>query len=715
MQSGLLLLSLPGRCGRTVHRQSFRRGGIPRPSHHIIRTRRVFASVPVDKDEKNQDDPDTETDSSPAVVETAPVTRDSIRRLVELSRPEWALLSMSAATLGVTSSITLLLPYASGNVIDIAINPATSASSEPLMMAAGLFSLTAVSGFGVYLRTLWLSRAGNRIVARLRQGVYKSLLEQEMAFHDTLSKGDFLSRLSSDSQLIQSTVTTQAIAALRGLVVGSGSIAMLTYTSPTLAALSLCTLPPIFVASRTFGRELQKQQTIVQEKLADANTLAEQALGGISTVKQQFAAQEYEAHRYRNTVAEAHKTAVDTAHTQARLEGMTFVGANGAILGVLGYGGTLVQDGLMSAGDLTGFVMYSLFLAGNLSNMAALYADLSRAVAASDRVFAILDRKPQIPNGNTVAAAAAAAAANEVNDTDAPVSMDKADPAVIDGTHSIEIHNDDPLDTRVEWIPPTTVVTSLESRQPISIRIDNLSFAYSTRPENTVLGPGFSLSVEAGQVLALVGGSGSGKSTVAALLTRLYETPADTIFLNDRSLHDYPIHELRQHIGVVSQDPRLFRGTIADNIRYGQWTASDEDVERAARSAHVFEFVEKLPQGMETVVGPTLLSGGQKQRVAIARTLLQNPPLVILDEATSALDAHSEHLVQEAMDRIHQQDGRTVLSIAHRLSTIRHADVVAVLEDGRVVQQGPFDELANTKEGPFWNLMKTQLVDSQSK
>ena len=621
------------------------------------------------------------------------VTRASLYRLAELSRPEWGLIAKSAATLGVTSSVTLLLPYASGHVIDATAMvlmdetaTTTSATSSPLVMAVGLFGLTSLSGLGVYLRTLWLSQAGNRVVARLRQQVFWRMLQQEMAHLDTVSTGDWLSRLASDAQLIQTTVTTQAIAALRGVVVTAGSIAMLTYTSPTLATVSLCTLPPILVSSRIVGRRLQEQQTIVQEQLARATGLAEQTLGGMATVKQHHAAEEYEAHRYRNAIAQAHQTAVQTAHMQAQLEGFTFVGANGAVLGVLGYGGNLVLQGAMTAGDLTGFVMYSVFLAGNLSNLATIYADLSRAVAAADRVLKILDRQPQIPTSNTSG----------------------GDDALL---------SQDPLDSELEWSPPPlTSSTRAAVAEPMTVEIRNLSFSYPARPNNLVLGPAFSLRMEAGQVVALVGRSGSGKSTLAGLLTRLYEVPPETIFLNGKCLQQYNVGQLRRLVGVVPQEPWLFRGTVAENIRYGQWEAGmDKEVEKAAALAHVQEFVQQQDMsehGLETEIGPTQLSGGQKQRIAIARTILQNPPLVILDEATSALDARSESLVQEAMHHI--QEGRTVLSIAHRLSTIRHADTVAVLDNGVIVQQGTFDELANDTNGAFWNLMKTQLLDDNN-
>mmetsp|Transcript_23788 Transcript_23788/g.43187 ORF Transcript_23788/g.43187 Transcript_23788/m.43187 type:complete len:659 (-) Transcript_23788:186-2162(-) len=597
------------------------------------------------------------------------VSRDSLHRLVELSRREWKLVSLSAATLGVTSSVTLILPFASGQVIDYAISSPDNGFS-PMILAGGLFGLSAVAGVGVYLRSLWLARAGNRIVARLKQKLFASVLLQESAFLDEQTTGDLLSRLSADAQLVQSAVTHQAVAGLRGMVMTIGSASMLLYTSPTLAAVSCCTLPPIFIITRNVSRKLQTQQEEVQKLQGKAVSLAEEALSSVSTVKQ-FVAEDYETTRYQNAVAEAHSKALETAHMQAQLEAGAHVAGNGAVLCVLGYGGSLVLDGSITAGDLTGFVMYSLLMAGNLSGLTSLYGDMVRAVAASNRVFDILDREPSIK------------AALQKMDT-------KADPL------------------KTTKFQPTKM--NYSNKAPLSVELLNVNFQYPSRSDVEVL-KNFSLSIDPGQVVALVGGSGSGKSTVASLLTRLYDVDKpNSILINGQSINEYDPHELRRMIGIVSQEPAIFQGTIRDNIRYGEWDhVSDEQVEEAARLAHILDFAKDFPDGLDTVVGSrgSKLSGGQRQRLALARVLAKNPPFVILDEATSALDAQSEHLVQLAMDCV--MSGRTVLSIAHRLSTIRHADVVCVVDNGSVVQTGTFQELS-AGPGPFRELMKTQLV-----
>jgi ABC-type multidrug transport system fused ATPase/permease subunit len=663
--------SLQGGAQRILRRQFQARPNHPcsqhpqQHSHALARECRLFSSI--ETPDPAVVIPPASKDDADAPKSIRPLLpRDSLWRVVEMARPEWKWIAMSTATLGVTSSVTLLLPYASGQVIDFSLSP--DGGMSPMIMAGGLFGLTAVSGTGVYLRSLWLARAGNRIVARLKQQLYASLITQEAAYLETHTTGDLLSRLSADAQLVESAVTAKAVSALRGLIMSVGSASMLLYSSPTLAAISLCSLPPIFIMSRHVGQQLREQQEQVQQLQGEANSLAEQSLSGIATV-QSFVAEDYEVHQYRNAIAKAHAKDVETAHMQAQLESVSYIAANGAVLMVLGYGGDLVLQGTMTAGDLAGFVMYSLLMAGNLSSLSSLYGDLSRAAAASNRVFDVLDRKPMIPA--------------------APTHLDTK-------THDPLV----PLTFR-----PQLATTKGTRMPPLEILIRNLDFSYPSRPDIPVL-KNMNLSVASGEVLAVVGGSGSGKSTLANLITRLYEGPKHSIFINNTDIRDYPPHELRKMIGVVSQEPLLFRGSIADNIRYGEWDATDEDVLEAARLAHVLDFANGLG-GMDAMVGPTQLSGGQKQRIAIARTLVKNPPLVIFDEATSALDAQSESLVQQAMHSI--KEGRTVLSIAHRLSTIRHCDRIAVLQNGNVVQTGTFDDL-KSKHGPFLDLMKTQLV-----
>jgi len=573
-------------------------------------------------------------------------------------------------------------------------------------LASGLFGLSALAGGGVYLRTVWLAKAGNSIVARIKQRLYASILRQESSYLDQKTTGDLLSRLTSDAQLLQGALTTQAVAGLRATVMSIGAGGMLLYTSPLLAMVSCATLPPVFILARHFSRRLKKQQEKVQELLGEATALAEQALGHPTTVKQ-CTAELFETIRYRNSVADAHAMAVSTAHMQGQLEMSAHVAANGAILGVLGLGGTMVLENSITAGDLTGFVMYSLLLSGNLSSLTSTYGDMARAMAASTRVFELIDRPSRIFSSKGIDEERAMLSSND----DPLVSIEYSTIQ-----KQLQGRSDGDYDAADIGMKSETKNTFDPALGAASIEIENLSFRYPSRPDAPVLN-NLSLTIPSGSTVALVGASGSGKSTIGSLLTRLYDADNNSlssIRINGRSICDYDPQDLRQMISVVSQDPVLFRGTIRDNIRYGVWDqVSEENIMDAARQAYVLDFAEKFPDGLDTLVGPRgmQLSGGQRQRIAIARVLANcNASIYILDEATSALDAQSEHFVQSALKKIFQEhSGKTIISIAHRLSTIRHATTIAVLGNGSIVQTGTFGDLS-TKEGPFRDLMKSQLV-----
>ncbi|KAL9181957.1 hypothetical protein ACHAXT_012300 [Thalassiosira profunda] len=585
--------------------------------------------------------------------------RDSseiLQRLYEMAKPERKLILASAGTLAVTSSITLLLPYACGHVLDAAILEATVPGSgggeqfSPFVVATGLFGLTGTAGLGVYARSLMLNIAGNRM---------------ESAFFDTTESGDLLSRLTNDAYFVKSAVTTEAVAGLRGVVMSVGSTSLLFYTSPTLAMVSLMSIPPVFLMARTVGRTIKAKQKDVQSLHGKATDVAEEVFGGIKTV-QLFNSERLEYDRYSEAITKAHDKEISVGRTKAAFDGVVHVAANGAILLVMGYGGTLVLAGELSAGDLTGFLMYSLLMAGNVSSLSGTYTEIMKSLSAAGRVFDIIDREPEIPSSLKLRAVGE----SETGDK-------RCDPG----------HKD-----------------------AISIRFANVGFAYPVRPDAPVLGPNFTLDINAGENISLVGGSGSGKSTCALLLARLYNIDEGAIYLNDCNIMDMEPSVLRRQIGVVAQEPLLFAGTIAENIRYGRADATDEEVREAARAAHVTSFTDDLPLGMETQVGSrgTQLSGGQKQRVAIARVMLLNPPVCVLDEATSALDAKSEYHINQALKEMTK--GRTVISIAHRLSTIREADRIAMIKNGTVAEIGTYEELIEN-EGAFHRLVRQQLTD----
>lgn len=621
---------------------------------------------------------------------------ETMRRLVEMATPERSLMIVSAITMAIGSAVSLAVPSYAGQIIDLALGPVgdeegddDNSAFQLLMRLLGIMTLASIASF---FRIVWQSQAGHRIVARLRRRLYIGILSQDAAYFDSVSQGDLLSRLSSDADLVQSAVTDLALGLLRNVVVGLGSIGLLFYTSASLALVSVAVLPPIAVCARMVGRKMRDRQKRVRELHADATSLAEQALTCIRTV-QQFTAEPFESQQYNLAVNAAHSEAIQNSKLRAAFSGTMQMVVNLALLCVLGYGGNLVRHGDLSPGDLASFVMYSVMMGSNVSGISAQYIDLMKAVAAASRVFEVMDREPAVPPPLIVEPPE-----NEV----LVVPNKKKD-------KSIEIDQTQRMDTLEMVEFGETRENRSEDMILMPVTFQNVEFAYPTRPDAKIL-KGLNLSIQAGEVVAVVGGSGAGKSTIASLMTRLYDPQGGSVRLGEKALEEMEPHEVRNKIGIVVQEPLLFPTSIEANIRYGSPNATDEEVRRAAKLAFVTEFTDNFRDGLQTVVGPrgTQLSGGQKQRVAVARCILKNPPVVIFDEATSALDAESESQVQKAIDTACK--GRTVIMIAHRLSTIRNADTVAVLRDGIVAERGSFDSLMKNPNGAFRQLMEKQLL-----
>ena len=468
------------------------------------------------------------------------INSEILQRLYEIAKPERYLIIASAGTLAVTSSITLILPYACGNVLDAAILEATTPGSgdqfSPFSIALGLFGLTGAAGLGVYARSLMLNIAGNRIVSRIRRRLFASILSQETSFFDQTKSGDLMSRLSNDAWFIKGAMTTEAVAGMRGLVMSTGATSLLFYSSPKLAMVSLLSLPPVFLMARVVGRQLKVKQKEVQALHGEAASAAEEALGAIKTV-QLFNAERIEHGRYSTSVIDAHDKEIEVGRTKAAFDGLVHVAANGAVLLVMGYGGTLVLGGELTPGELTGFLMYSLLMAGNVSSLSGTYTEIIKSIAATGRVFDIIDRVPQIPS---------------------------------------YLHKKTTESTTDEANGFNPFVQG-DNKGSISIKFDRVKFAYPMRSDVPVLAD-FTLDIMAGENIALVGGSGSGKSTCASLLARLYNLDEGSIYLNDQDIIDIDPAIVREQIGVVAQEPLLFFGSILENIRYGRPDASDKEV-----------------------------------------------------------------------------------------------------------------------------------------
>ena len=573
-------------------------------------------------------------------------SRLDLRRINELSRPERVRLILGTVALFVGTGTTLAAPAVVGELLDGVTRG--SGRSELDHAAIVLLGLFGVSGVAAAFRAYLFIVAGERIVARLRTDLYSAVVRREIAFFDGRRTGELINRLASDTTVLQNAVTVNLSMTLRNLLQTIGAVVLLAWLSWRLTLVMMAVVPIVAVAAGVYGRMLRKVARRVQDALARASEVAEETLAGIRTVRT-FDSEAAEVRRYGAAVDESYQLAKHRARLVAVFLGAVSFAGYAAIAAVLWYGGVLLGDGQMSIGELTSFILYTFTVAFSIASLSGLWSEFAKASGASERVFELLD--------------------------EAPIDA-------VDGAR--------PDDVRGE------------------LRIEDVHFAYPTRPEAAVL-QGLSMSLQPDRVVALVGPSGGGKSTVAALISRLYEPDKGQLLLDDRPIVELDPHWLRQQIGVVSQEPILFAATVTSNIRYAVPEATDEQVLVAAEAANALQFIEEFPDGFETLVGErgVRLSGGQKQRIAIARALLMDPAILILDEATSALDAESEHLVQEALERL--MKGRTTLVIAHRLSTVKEADRVVVLDQGRVAESGSHDDLLDL-DGPYRRLVERQFA-----
>ena len=570
------------------------------------------------------------------------------RRLLDLARPEAAWLVAGTVALLLSSGANLAAPWVVGQLVDGVLGEdGAEVLNEMTLLLVAVF---VVAGFATAARSYLFTVSGERVVARLRRDLYRAVIQQEVGFFDQRRTGELTNRLASDTTVLQNTVTVNVSMGLRMAIQALGAIVVLLVTNWRLTLVMLAVVPLVAGSAGVYGKLLRKVSTQVQDALARSSEVAEETLAGLRTVRA-FAREELEVERYGAAVDESFRLARYRARLGATFAGAVSILGYGAIAGVLWYGGRLLFEGQMTFGELTSFLLYTFTVAFAVGGLSSLYSDFAKAIGASKRVFELMDRRPSIrPSDGALR------------------------PEAVRG----------------------------------EVQLEAVHFAYPTRPDAPVL-QGLELALRPGEVVALVGPSGGGKSTVAALLSRFYDPQDGAVTLDGHAYADLDPDWVRQQVGVVSQEPILFATTIRDNIRYGRLAATDAEVEAAALAANAHEFVSEFPQGYDTPVGErgVRLSGGQKQRIAIARALLKDPRVLVLDEATSALDAESEHLVQEALDRL--MKGRTTLVIAHRLSTVKDADRVVVLDQGRVAQEGTHDALVS-EDGLYRRLVERQFA-----
>ncbi|MGO4551969.1 ABC transporter transmembrane domain-containing protein [Lysobacter sp. 2RAF19] len=547
-----------------------------------------------------------------------------------------------------SSAATLALPVAVRGMIDDGFHSASNIDAT----FALLFGVTAALALATAARFYFVSLLGERVVADLRQRLYSHLLGLDPAFFEATRSGELVSRLSADTELLRSLVGSSISVALRSLIMVLGSIGMMFVTSPRLATYTMVGIP-LFVAPIVIGsRRLQKMSRQSQDRVADANALANEVLGNVRTV-QSHAREPYERGRFVDAVARAVATARRRIGMQAIVTAVAITAFFGAIIIVLWSGAHDVVAGRMSAGTLGQFVLYAMLGGGSVGALAEVWNDVQRAAGGMGRINDLLMERALL--------------------------VAPADPTPL------------PLPLRGD------------------IRLDDVVFHYPSRADAPAL-EGFSLHVRPGETVALVGPSGAGKSTVFALLLRFHDPQRGGIAIDDIDLRKLDPARLRESIALVPQAPTIFATTAADNIRYGRLEATDAEVEQAARSAEAHEFIAALPQGYESELGErgARLSGGQQQRIAIARALLKDAPVLLLDEATSALDAQSERAVQHALENLMQ--GRTTLVIAHRLATVLKADRIIVMDRGRIVAEGTHTELL-AQGGLYADLARLQFLD----
>ena len=577
----------------------------------------------------------------------------SLSGLLPFLRPYRGSIALAGFFLVMAALATLAFPLALRSLIDGGLVQIDRGAQMVALREhfAALFAVSVALGVFSAARFYMVSWLGERVTADLRNAVYGHVLRQSPEFFETTQTGEVLSRLTTDTTLVQTVVGSSLSMGLRNAVMGTGALGMLIWTNPVVMFQVLLVLLLIVLPSLWFGRRVRKLSRASQDRVADSSAIAAEVLNAIPVV-QSYTAEAREAGRFNASTDSAFETAIRRTRARSVLVAFIIIATSAALLWGLYQGTQAVMAGRISAGDLGQTVVYVIILASAFAILGEVYGDLLRAAGATERLMELL------------------------------------------GSHS-------PIKS------PAAPAFGAAPSGGSSVAFEAIRFHYPSRPNQAAL-LDFSLVVKPGQTVAIVGPSGAGKSTVFQLLLRFYDPAAGRILLDGLATPELSLQDLRQRIGIVPQDAVIFSNSALENIRYGKPGASDAEVQAAATAAFADDFIRALPEGYQTFLGErgVRLSGGQRQRIAIARAMLKNPPLLLLDEATSALDSESERMVQAALESAMRD--RTTLVIAHRLATVQKADHIVVLDQGRLVEQGTHAELV-AKGGVYAGLAALQF------
>ncbi|WP_374518043.1 ABC transporter transmembrane domain-containing protein [Undibacterium squillarum] len=573
-----------------------------------------------------------------------------LRQLLPFLLPYRKQFALAGLALLAAAAATLSVPMAFRGMIDGGWQGATSALPNGFLLLFGLAILLAIATAARFYMVSWL---GERVTADLRKQVYSHILRQSPLFFETTRTGEVLSRLTTDTSLIQTVVGTSISMALRNCLLLAGGLLMMLITSTSLTLMILVLLLAVILPILHFGKRVRSLSRQSQDSIADFSALAGEILNAMPTI-QAFTRESAERERFGMQAEKAFDSGIRRIRARALLTMIAITLVFGAIILVLWLGAQRVAAGEMSSGQLAQFILYASIVAGAFGALSEVLGDAQRAAGATERLLALMAYPPDIQ---------------------------------------------DPPHPK---LPPETGNT-----QGATLSLSALRFSYPSRPQQLAL-DNIRLQIAAGETVALVGSSGAGKSTLFQLILRFYESQQGEIALNGQDIRDYRLQDLRQRIGIVPQDTVIFSDNALENIRIARPEASDAEVMEAAKQAAAHDFLSALPEGYHTFLGErgVRLSGGQRQRIAIARVLLKNPPLLLLDEATSALDAESEQRVQAALERA--MTGRTTLIIAHRLATIQKADRIIVMDQGSIVETGTHQDLLQ-QQGIYARLASLQF------